>query len=291
MLEGLLMPTPPATYVFAPRERMRDATLRVLGDISGDALRLKAGPAPRGPVEESIHEGRLLFKRVRALLTLIRPALAPTAHDRVRSRLRKAAEVLGPSRDLAATRSTLEKVTRKAVTDQERAASMDVLEKLKRDRATTGSAEKSLGRALNKSLSIFEGTVNELMRSAEHGKHWPTRSHALKAAFQAMTKAGRKARRQERDVDFHTWRKKTKKLLYQLELAFAPPKGKRERLLKRLDKLQNALGEYHDCAVAEEHLPSLHAAPQVRSLIKRRKARMRRKSCKIARAIARSKGR
>jgi hypothetical protein len=67
------MASPPLPYTFRPHEKLSHGFVRVLRAISIRARGLTR--RSRQPTDESIHEGRLLIKRLRALLWFARPAL------------------------------------------------------------------------------------------------------------------------------------------------------------------------------------------------------------------------
>jgi CHAD domain-containing protein len=59
-----------------------------------------------------------------------------------------------------------------------------------------------------------------------------------------------------------------------------------ERAVKRMEKLQNSLGETHDCVVVEQHLrEKIESSDSIRSVLLRlakRKAALEKKAKKIA---------
>ena len=132
----------------------------------------------------------------------------------------------------------------------------------------------------------------EIKRSAAKGAEWPSPSERLGKAFRATRQAGKKARRTGKDADFHEWRKKAKRLLYQLELTQAGTGRRRARALKRVGTLQDNLGADHDGVMVEGQLrlkrrmlPLPSSARRVLRLLAKRKARLRKKACKIARRV------
>ena len=281
------MPPPPLTYVFPPDETARRGWVRVLSAISVRARGLAR--RSREPAAESIHDLRLLIKRVRALLWFARPALAAPVAERARTRLRRAARLLAGQRDRAVMQATLEKLAKKASDDRDRAAVAHVFRSLVQDPAAGGAGEKSPRSTLRKAVGILCRAVDELKRRAADRAGWPSPGKRLAKAFHATRKAGKKARRTGKDTDFHAWRKKTKTLLYQLELTQAEPGGRMARVLKRVANLQDTLGAYHDCVVVEEQLrrmlPLPLAARRVADLLGKRKVHLRKRACPIARRL------
>lgn len=285
------MPPTPLAYAFQPNEAISRGLVRVLGEISVQGRRLTQ--RSRKPAGELIHEGRLLIKRVRALLWFARPTLNLAVSVQTRARLRKAAGVLAGHRDLAVTQTTLEELGQKALKTSDRAALTQIFRSLAGDPATGEAQEKALRLTLQKAIGILCQSVDEIKRSIAGCAVWPSPSERLGKAFRAMGRARKKARRTGKDTGFHTWRKKAKRLLYLLELTQTEPGRRMARVMKRVGKLQNKLGICHDCAVVELRLrqtvPLPSSAQRVLRLLEKRKARLRNRARKIASRIE-SKG-
>lgn len=283
----MAMATPPLIYNFQPDERLDREFVRLLRAISARAR----GLARRShkPVGESVHETRLLIKRLRALLWFARPALGRAAYARARTQLRKAAELLSGQRDLAVTQSTLNDLSRKTHKRGHRTALAHVLRNPVFDASAGKAQEKSFRSALEKAVEILRRSVHQIQRVVPSISTWPSPSKRLRKAFRAMFRAGEKARQTGKDTDFHTWRKKAKRLHYQLELTQANRGGRTSEILKKAEKLQNKLGLYHDCVVVENHLRKLLplAAPErrVAALLMKRKTHLRKQACKIAQQL------
>jgi CHAD domain-containing protein len=276
------------SYVFERDEEVKEGFVRVLGGISARGQILTQ--ASHEPTGELIHEGRVLIKRMRALLWFARPALSDAAYTRARTRLRKAAGLLADQRDLAVTQATLEKLGHKGRPGaRDQAALAEVFQSLVRDSAAGGATEEALRQMLQKAMKILRQSADEIKRSIAARASWPSRCERLKKAFRAMRKAGKKARRGGKDTDFHEWRKKAKGLLYQLELTQAEPGREMARVMKRVEKLQDKLGAQHDAVVVVERLrkvaPLSGAVRRVLGLLEKRKARLRKRACKIARRV------
>jgi CHAD domain-containing protein len=142
---------------------------------------------------------------------------------------------------------------------------------------------------LKKAVAILCQSVDEIKRNVTDHAAWPSPCERLKKAFRKTRKAGKKAQRTGRDTDFHTWRKKAKRLLYQLELTQAEPGRRTVRTMKRAALLQDTLGIYHDYVVVEEYLrhilPLPPAARRMADLLEKKKRHLRKKACKIARRL------
>jgi len=274
--------------VIEAHEKIKDGFVRMLGEIAacGQVLTRPS----REPMGGLIHEGRLLIKRARALLWFARPAMGSTTHTRALTRLRRGAGLLADQRDLAVMQATLEELASQAPPDsRDRAALEEVFQKLVRDSTAGGATKKKLRQMLQKAMRILRQSVNDIQRSAARRATWPSPCERVKKAFHEMCHAGKQARRTGRDADFHEWRKKAKRLLYQLELTQPEPGRRMARVMERVAKLQDTLGADHDGVVVEDclrsQIPLSPSARRVLRLLKKRKARLRKKACKIARRV------
>jgi CHAD domain-containing protein len=235
---------------------------------------------------EAIHEIRLLIKRVRALLWFARPSLSRTVEAAARKRLHQAAHFLSGQRDLKAAQTTFEKILEEVDSAHARAAVKKTTQALREK--NSGAADHS-SETLASAVKVFRAAIDEVAHAVERSAKWPSATKRTEKAFRVMRKTGKKARRSQDDADFHAWRKKTKRLLYLLELRDTDPSGREKRLLERVDKLQSTLGDDHDCVVAAHHLPApaqpRDVARKVKKLLGARQRRLRKESSKLARRI------
>ncbi len=237
----------------------------------------------------SIHEVRILIKRLRALLWFARPALTSSGFSHAKASLRRTTRLLAASRDLAATRLTLKKLTQMTVDPRDRKVLAEVSRAVEKSALDGRESGKSLRPLLRRVVALLLDCSDEIGRSAAASHAWPAPSDRVARAFRSSRKAEKKARREKKAVDFHEWRKKVKRLLYQLELTCAKPDRPTARTIRRVDRLQARLGDYHDCVVARERLGrkllARPAAHRISALLKKRGKRMRKKARKIARSI------
>jgi CHAD domain-containing protein len=275
------MALPTLTYAFQPRKKIKPEFFRILGEIVAQGRGLAR--LSRGSVDEAIHDGRLLIKRTRALLWFARPALDLKIYEEVKAQLRAAAELMSSHRDLAVIKKTLQELSTK-VDDQ--TALKQITQHLLGKSPGDPADEKKLRAVLKKAMGILDRSMSEMKRHAASRDDWPSADKRVKRAFRAMHKAEKKAQDTGSDVDFHEWRKKTKRLLYELELTEPEPGKSMKNVIKYVAKLQESLGLTHDCAVAEELLrklvPAPASAPRVLPLLTKRKAKLGKKAVKVA---------
>jgi CHAD domain-containing protein len=278
------MSKPALHYALRPDKSVRDEVVRILDEIAGRARYLAGGSGEPG--DELVHEGRLLIKRLRALMWLARPALGAMVYRKTQADLRTAAGFLAGQRDLVAARTTLEKLKREASRQRDeeditRLCPGEMEGKL-------SGADVSIGR-FREAMGMAGAAVGELKQVAEAGEKWPSPRKRLEQASQSARRAGRKARESKSDLDFHAWRKKAKRLLYLLELTQPQPTRHMGHLIARVEKLQDELGRYHDQVVTEDRLRTMDPLPssarRVLQLLARSKKRLGKKARKIKRRI------
>jgi len=214
----------------------------------------------QGPLDQrqrAVHETRKSFKRIRALLRLLRPQLGEV-FERENARIRDLSALLSPYRDADAMLETLEKLHQAlpeliddALYDAAHASLLRSREQVVEDAAGYPDAARQVCAGLGQARS---GVANwPLPNSVEQVQNLlrKTYKRARKAFGQACDSG---------DVeDFHTWRKRVKDLLYQSQIlrdtSLALPKSFR----KSLDGFAELLGDHHDLTVFEELL----AQPEV----------------------------
>jgi CHAD domain-containing protein len=281
------MSTLPLVFAFQPEEKVQQGVVRLLGEISASSIALVH--RSKVSIGEAVHDGRLLIKRLRALLWFARPALGPTAYDRVRSQLRQAAGLLAGQRDLAVTRTTLENLAQKAPDNRDRASVHDVFRSAAGRSTFRRENERTLHLALKRSMRVVARSAEEVQCIAVGRTEWPEPTKRVKKAFSAMRKAGEQARETGRDIDFHTWRKKAKKLVYQLELTQSQLGPRKRHAARQVAKLQEKLGDFHDRVIAQDRLRQMEPFPppanRVLDLLNKNKRHLQRQVRRIARKL------
>jgi CHAD domain-containing protein len=281
------MSAPQLCYVLNPDKEVGSEVLRILGEISSRGQFLAKGG--HNATEEFIHEARLLIKRLRALLWFEQPALGSILYNRTRTRLRQAAALLAGERDLTVTRKTLDKIAQKASSEHDEKTVEEIVNPQGANSPVAVEGASTTRRILREAMGILRQSVAEVGRRTRKNDAWPKASARLAAAVRAMKKSSKRAQRTGKDVDFHTWRKKAKQLLYVLELTQVAPKYQLGRRIQCVAKLESTLGDYHDFVMAGERIqqtgePS-HSVSHLLKLTQKLKQHFRRKTRKLANKI------
>ncbi|MEP6672564.1 MAG: CHAD domain-containing protein [Chthoniobacter sp.] len=279
-------PPVPTRFAFLPGEEVERGFIRVLGEIAIEGRRL--APSSHGTNAESVHSTRVLIKRLRALLWFASPAFSASALERPKSDLRKASHLLAAERELAVMRSHLEALARKTSKSADRKVLLRLADA--QDNHADNSAKPE--QLLRQAAAIVLTVIKVLKQQATGNSHWPSNSERLAKAFRASEKSGKRALRGEHAEQFHDWRKKAKRLLYQLQLAPGIPDERMVQTTIWVDQLQDELGDYHDAVVAQNRLRkfspdevSKRLVRQSVHLLEKRKRRLRKQVGKIARHI------
>ena len=280
MTVGPAVSTP---FAFQPGEEVERGFFRALEEMAIEGRRIEQ--MSHGTAAESVHGTRVLIKRLRALLWFASPAFSASALERPKTDLRKASHLLAAERELAVMRFQLEALARKTSKSADRNALLRLAHAQDSHSATFARPERSLRHA----AAIVLTTIRELKQKTNGGSHWPSVSKRLAKAFRALEKAGKKALRGADPVQFHDWRKRAKRLLYQLQLTQDDGDKRTVQTIDRVDQLQQKLGDYHDAVIVQDCLqkypPDEISTRLVRHsvhLLEKRKHRLRKKVRKIA---------
>jgi CHAD domain-containing protein len=271
---------------FQPDETIKRGFLRMLDQRALQARCLVR--RPHGPQPESVHETRVLIKWLRALLWFARPAFSSGNMERVKANLRRASHLLAPERDLVVMRSILKRLSQNAVHSAYRKALARIVNTRNCWQAKNGDP----GQSLREAAGILLTTVEQIKRAAKTNSRWPSCSHRFAQAFTAVHKSGKEALKSGDSTQFHDWRKKAKRLLFQLQLTQAVPGNRLSRAIQQVNQLQAELGDYHDCVIVQDCLQKGHpieVPPPVMKhtvdLLELRKSHLRKEVRQIAKQI------
>jgi CHAD domain-containing protein len=212
-------------------------------EIAGTELTqaLKSAAEPGKAPSERVHGARLNFKRLRALLRLVRPAFPQ--FSALNRQARDAARSLSPLRDVTVLKDTLA-----ALLEDKPEAPADAVAQFKtalEARVPDAAAQDEILAAFTRAaLPILGHVPGWRLTSDDPG----ILTEGAARTYRKVRKTMDEARRRGAPEHFHEWRKQVKHQLYELEFidGLAPAKSAPRRRLKRLATL---LGEHHDQTV------------------------------------------
>lgn len=266
----------PSYYAFRAGEEISEGFRRIIKAIAGQAQGILSH---QEFTTEDVHDARLLIKRLRALLWFASSVFPQPIAGGIKQELRRAAHLLAHQRDLEAVGSLLARISEGALHFTQHNP----------PKATTDKDDRQEREfEVQEALKIVLKQIECLEMSSHAEANWPLLDKRVDRAIRCARKAGKWAIKNRASGDFHLWRKRAKRLLYQLQLI-SNPRPRVLRFSKHVDKLQEKLGDYHDVVMAQEHLQgneatatppkaveaSLHA-------LKKRKQHLRRRIQDIA---------
>ena len=254
--EGL---PPQASKPSAMRLKSDDPAIEALRAIIGETLRhlLTNQPAALAGDPEGVHQVRIAVRRIRSALRLFSPHLEAHARRLFEGELRLAGRTIGEARDWdvfcdeilpqVAESPKARKVAEmmRAPAEARRAAAHQRCVRQLQDPSfralVLGLAAWIEGREDSEQVGdkVLKRDIKDIAEKLLDG---------LDAK---ATKRGRAVRHDADAMELHPLRKSLKKLRYSVEFLqsiYRPKKAK--RFLRRLKKLQNALGEINDAAMA-----------------------------------------
>ncbi|AGY60135.1 CHAD domain-containing protein [Gloeobacter kilaueensis] len=235
-------------FELADAQQVRSEIRRIVLEQVDEALTHLADEFDRDP-DAAVHAARKQFKRLRALLRLIRCELGSACYRQEDRLLQEAGRTLSQARDAHVLVKTLTKLARELdLSDDGLIASLQA-------RLEERSAAVPLDR------EVIAGVVVSLVGLQQRLEDWPLRHEGwplIEAGALWVYRQGRRAFAcaydQPSAEHFHTWRKRVKDLWHQLELLTPlwPPVLK--PLADEAHRLADYLGDEHDLSVLLETL-------------------------------------
>ncbi|MGI6454593.1 MAG: CHAD domain-containing protein [bacterium] len=196
----------------------------------------------------AVHEARRNFKKIRALLRMIRPLIGEELYRRENIRFRDAGRMLAEIRDSAALVEAFDKLTSEFADHLSETGFDDIRKKLLQRH------EDFTQRILIRENAV--GKVEEFLQPArEDIRNLPVGNNDLKVISRGLKKIYRQGRnamktayKKPADTTFHEWRKHVKYLFYgMLSLSFIWQEHI-STLADSLHQLSDYLGDDHDLA-------------------------------------------
>ena len=157
----------------------------------------------------AVHGSRKALRRARAVLGLVAGALPKGEHRAVKAALQEARRALSTVRDHSVAPETLAQLV---LDDDDRAAANRVLANA--SEALPALAE--IKQLLAESAARAAAQAEALQAALPHDIDWDTVSAGVRPTYGEARHASRAAKRAR--SWFHTWRRRSKELVYQLEL-------------------------------------------------------------------------
>ena len=243
-------------YRLKDREALPDGIKRIAIEQIDRALeRLKLKTRNK---DRAIHEGRVCFKKIRAVLRLVRTEIGDDLFTLENLEYRDMGRRLSAVRDTVVVAETLETVLQHS------------------SRHLSGTDLKSLRKRLGLSRVEQHGDRNEVLvevgdalRSARgRVESWPLEANnfsvpgaGLRRVYKQGLRSFELARRNPGTEHFHQWRKQVKYLLYEISILNPLWPKMLDVLTRELNRLSDYLSEDHDLALLRERALEQTKAP------------------------------
>jgi CHAD domain-containing protein len=241
------------SFELKPGESLRKGIRRVVRKQLDDTLEGLTG-AHKGPRDEAVHEARKHFKKVRAVLRLVRPVVGEKTYRAENTCFRDAARPLTEVRDAKTLVETLDGLVghfqehlagrsfgdvRQALQDHLRAVRKRVL-----DEQNAFAVVAEVGREARERVKGWADVPDK----------WWAVGRGLEDTYRRARAAFEGAAAEATVEALHEWRKQAKYLRYQLEVLGPLWPERLEELAGEADRVGDWLGDDHDLAVLRQML-------------------------------------
>lgn len=251
------------------------------------ALAALRGKAPLS--DDTVHEARKQLKRARASLRLLRGAIGESEYARENARLRDAARPLARVRDAKVLLAAVERL----LEDEKKARRRAALVRLRR-----ALADDRLGlRGQLQDSGDLEEVERSLVAARRAVGQWRLAGRsAARDGVRRIYRKGRKAlaaaESDPSDEHLHESRKQVKYLGNAIELLGAERSPGLAKLMERVRRVDDELGDDHDLALLESRIATLPADDPAETLLSRiesRRRKLQKKALRQARGLYRRK--
>lgn len=187
---------------------LRGALIRAFEAAAQDA-RDAVAAIDKGPPASAVHASRKALRRARAVLGLVDAALPKGERRAVKSALQEARRALSTVRDHAVAPETLGQMV---LDEADRATANRVLSNAAEAMPATAEIKQLLAESAARAAAQAEALQAALPQDVD----WDVVSQGLRTTYGDARRASRAAKRSR--SWFHTWRRRSKELVYQLEL-------------------------------------------------------------------------
>jgi len=191
----------------------------------------------------AVHSSRKALRRARAVLGLVADALPKSERRAVRTALQDARRALSAVRDHAVAPETLAKL---ALGDDDRATATQVLANAAEAVPAAPEIKQLLAEAATRAAAQTEALQAALPAELD----WDVVAAGVRATFDEARRACSAAKRSR--SWFHTWRRRSKELVYQLELIATHAGPRVAAIHDELAGVTDALGPAVDLVMVRE---------------------------------------
>jgi CHAD domain-containing protein len=278
------------SFAFRPGESVGHAVRRLARKSIDKALeQLTEGPGPR---TEAIHEARKRFKKVRAVLRLVRDDLGRKAFKRENRCFRDAGRPLSEVRDAQVLVGVVEALQEHFPGEAPAEAFAAVREALRVRQKAVAKRVLDEENAVAAVAATARGARERVAAWADVPDRWGAIRRGLRRVYRQGYDAFSEASAEPRVENLHEWRKRTKDLWHLLRVLGPLWPAALEAQAAEAHRLGDLLGDGHDLFVLHELLteePPLGVAPDsvqaVCALIERRRHELQESAVALGRRL------
>ncbi len=264
-----------------------DEVKRIVGrQIERATTELRSIGDPRS--DAAIHRARRRVKKIRAVIRLVRPTLGRSFRP-INKRLRETIDLLAPVADGQGVVEALDRLTDR-YRDDFAAETMSSFRAGLVEREARADRQAKVDHVLQR--------VSEALRAEREGvKKWRLKGAGFRPLGRALRASCREARTAMRAAidhpttdNFHVWRRRVKDHWFHVRLIEARCGNRLVSYERRLEALDDCLGEYHNFALlraivmSETEVPRQEAARRMR-IIRKYQGELRRKAYSLGARI------
>ena len=191
----------------------------------------------------AVHEARKALRRARAVLSMVAGALPKSERRAVRTALQEARRSLSTVRDHAVAPETL---GAQVLHDDERETAKRVLDNAAEAIPALAEIKQLLGEAAARAAAQAEALAASLPPEVS----WDVVADGIADAYHEARRARRLAKRSR--PWFHTWRRRSKELIYQLDFIAAHAGARTLAIRADLDAITDRLGPAVDLVMLRD---------------------------------------
>src|SRR5688572_22884097 len=226
-------------FRFRRKETVATAFRRIVREQTAAVVSLLADRG--GDLKERVHDARRRIKKLRSLLHLVRSELDPASFEKHNTGLRNAARRLSRARDAEVSLACFEALTRRVAKKDCTEVHQLLLDANREARRHAISAAQLA--AIAAEVRKHGHAIAET--SFEHDG-WLLFAPGLDRGYRRVRRMRRDVKQSPAPATLHEWRKRVKRLQFQMEVlrrALAKPERK---VADSLEKLGAELGEHRD---------------------------------------------
>jgi CHAD domain-containing protein len=275
------------SYRFEGKESAAEAVHRIAIEQFDEAL---AHARARANLDDAIHDVRVCFKKLRALIRLVRPELGAKQYRHENVSFRDLNRRLSGLRDAAALTESFEKLKERYSSELAEDAFDSIRTSLtRRKRSKQADKKKALAEVAKEIVAMR----NRVEKWSIEDHHFAVVGEGLMGIY-ARGQAGLEQARARQSVGaLHEWRKEVKYLWYHVTLLRKLWPKELKRFAKQIETLAEFLSDDHDLAILRERVLEVakdakddhHECEALMALIDKRRAELQIKACFLGERI------